>query len=133
MMKTSVTALTAAAFGGLLALAAPAHANVIYTFSPDTVTSTRPNPQLRGVGFTLELTDDAVADGSFTLRGGFNSVPQLPPVYGGDVGEFIRFSVDSGLSEPPATPTFRQGALDVSLTFSASGDVVTGRVVATTM
>lgn len=127
MMK----ALAAATFGGLLALAAPAsvHANVIYTFTPTTVTSTRDFPQLRGVGFALELTDDAVADGSFSLRSPFNSTLLVPPIYTGDTGEFVRFSVDG---ETQATPTFLEGGITLSLTFSASGDEVSGRVVTTT-
>ena len=136
MIKAPMTALTAAAFGGLLAVAAPApapaHANVIYTFTPDTVTSTRPSSQLRGVGFTLELTDDAVADGSFTLRGS-NTISQLPPRYTGDADEFVRFTLDDGLRSPSATPSFLLGALDLSLTFSASGDVTAGRIVGGTL
>lgn len=129
-------ALAAMAFGGLLALAAPApaQANVIYTFNPTTVTRDPPlaNPfpfPTRAAGFTLELTDDAAADGGFSLIGGSGDVSSggLNPSYSGDVDEFVRLSVTSeGIT---ATPTRLFGNLNLALTFSASGDVVTGRIV----
>lgn len=128
MMK----AFAARAFGGLLALAAPApaQANVIYTFTPTTVTRTPPFalPTL-GAGFALELTDDASADGAFNLigRSGTISSGGFNPGYTGDIDEFVRLSVTS--EGPTATPTSLIGSLDLSLTFSASGDVIAGRIV----
>lgn len=127
MIGLEVKALTAAAFGALLILAAPARANVVYTFTPTTVTRTPslPVPTL-GIGFRLELTDEAIADGSFALFEPTSGPADFPPSYTGDVGEFVRFSYEG----ESATRTDRTTSLDLSLTFSPSGDVVAGRVAA---
>lgn len=125
MIGLEVKALTAATFGVLLALAAPARATVVYTFTPTTVTRTPPYPfPTSGVGFTLELTDEATADGSFTLFEPSSGPSDYPPSYTGDVGEFVRFAYQVEF----ATRTYRTTSLDMSLTFSASGDVVAGRI-----
>lgn len=124
--------LAAAASGGLLASTAPGpvRANVVYTFAPATLTrdESLPVPPRRTLeaGFSLELTDAAVAGGGFALSSPYNN-PRRDPVYTGDVGGFVRFAVSTETYD--ATPTFLLGSLDLSLTFSASGDVVAGRVV----
>lgn len=127
-------ALTAAAFAALSAAVAPApgHANVIYALAPTAVTpiasSFVPSTGRREIGFGLEPTDDAPADGRFVLSGAYNNpLSRILPRYDGDLREFVRFGVTT--ETYVATPTQRAGSLDISLTFSAAGDVIAGRIV----
>ena len=111
-MKTlTAAALTTAAVGGILASGAPARANVVYTFTPTTVTRDSPfSVPTQGVGFTLELTGDATADGGFNLVGRSDTASGRNPVYTGDIGEFVRFTARG---EPTATPAVLFGNLNL--------------------
>lgn len=76
----------------------------------------------------MEPTDDAPADGGFVPSGPYNSpLGRILPRYDGDPRESGRFGVTT--ETYVATPTRRAGSLDISLTFSASGDVTAGRIV----
>lgn len=123
-------ALMAAVFGGLLSMVAgPVQANVVYTFNPTTVDYRGGNPhtiyKFPGMGFTLELKDDAFDNGSFDIsgsgHGGGSSVG-----YTGDIGNFVRFATYD--VQDFATPDFLFGKLNVSLDLDRSGDVLSGRL-----
>lgn len=130
-----VRAVAFAALGGLLALGVPApvQANVIYTFTPDVVTgnteSACKGECTYGVGFELELRDDALRKRSFNLSG-FGSDWSMvgPPLFEGDVGNFVQLVLAEAGGSEYVTPTRLNGNIELSLLFSPLGDVSGGRI-----
>lgn len=122
--------LMGAVLSGLLftALPQPVSANVVYTFNPSTVDYKGRNPfsayQFPGIGFTLELTDAAFDKGSFDLSG--SGIGNFFVSLNGDVKDFVYFSTYD--FQDYVRPDFIYGRIDVSLTLSAAGDVLDGRL-----
>lgn len=119
-MRGALTAAPSAAVAP-----APGRADVIYAPVPTAVTplasSSVPSTGAREIGFGLEPTDDAPADGGVVPSGPYNDpLGRILSRYDGDVREFVRFGVTT--ETYAATPTQRAGGLDISLTFSAAGD-----------
>lgn len=122
--------LMGAVLGSLLvtALPQPVSANVVYTFDPSTADYKGRNPSapygFPGIGFTLELTDAAFDEGSFNLNG--SGLGRFFVSLTGDVNNFVYFSTYD--SQDYVRSDFIYGRIDISLTLSAAGDVLDGRV-----
>ena len=122
--------LMGAVLGGLLATALPqpVSANVVYTFDPSTADYRDNRPfapyGFPGIGFTLELTDAAFDRGSFDLRG--SGMGRFLVGFSGDTNDFVYFSTYD--AQDYATSDFIYGRIDISLTLSAAGDVLDGRL-----
>lgn len=122
--------LMGAVLGSLLvtALPQPVSANVVYTFDPSTADYKDNRPfapyGFPGIGFTLELTDAAFDEGSFNLRG--SGMGRFLVGFSGDINNFVYFSTYD--SQDYVTSDFIYGRIDISLTLSAAGDVLDGRL-----
>ena len=122
--------LMGAVLGSLLvtALPQPVSANVVYTFDPSTADYKGRTPfapyGFPGIGFTLELTDAAFDKGSFDLSG--SGLGRFFVGLNGDINNFVYFSTYD--SQDYVRPDFIYGRIDVSLTLSADGDVLDGRL-----
>lgn len=121
--------LATAAVAGALSIASPSRANVIYSFTPATIVALEPErnvsnyPMPRGgAGFSFELADAAIERGSFAVKG--SGSPGSVGL-GGDLEDFVSFTGP----EATITPTSLRGgyaSLDLTLTFDAFGNVLTG-------
>lgn len=124
--RRALNALTLAA-AAVLGFAGPSRANVIYSFTPATIvalepernTSGYPLPRV-GAGFSFELADAAIERGSFSIEG--SAMPGRSDLRG-DVPDFVWFT-------GPETRVTPMGggyaSLDLTLTFDAFGNVLTG-------
>lgn len=112
----------------VVALGTASRANVIYEFDPAVVSilypERTPYPSLYGyeAGFSVELTDAAISRGSFSING---SVGSGPTSFRGDVADLVRFTGPE-ISFSPTSNTAGFGRLDLSMTFDAYGNVLTG-------
>ena len=121
------TALRAGLLGGA-ALAAPARADVIYTFTTTATANTfAPGAAPATLDLTLDLLDAAVQSGGVTL-----ATEGLPPsglfAYTAGAGDFRSLSFAVGGAGDTDTPASAVDILDISLTFATNGDVTASTV-----
>ncbi|TPG53298.1 PEP-CTERM sorting domain-containing protein [Roseomonas nepalensis] len=116
-MRIAAAALTAVLALG--ALAAPAQADVIYSFTTTSATTTYTNRAPLPLSAELRIRDEAVASGSFNYTATFGQSVTQPPFPAGDINGFVSLNVQSATF----TPTFSPGGLSVSLLFTEAGNI----------
>jgi hypothetical protein len=112
-----------AAAAGVALTTGVAQADVIYTFTPTSVTNENTNAPGGPLVATFDLTNSIVSTGSFNLFSTGNN-GAIPPIFTGDASDFtsLVFPAES------VTPTRIYGSINVSLTFAADGSVTSSNV-----
>ena len=122
-MGLTLKALALASVCGM-AVCGAARADVVYDFTPTSVTNEAPNPPPNEIvpTISLDLANSVITTGSFVLNSTGNNGPN--PVFTGDTTEFTNLDFGGEM----VTPNYLYGAVNVDLTFSTSGVVASSNV-----
>lgn len=125
MTKASTTMIALSALlASLAGRPGPAQADVLYTYVSNPTYTGQNGATAVGVTIMLDITDAAVASGSFTLSG-YGSVGDAS--YDGDTSSLISFSTSAGFT---ATPSGIDGGgfFDIAFTFDSAGTILSDTI-----